>query len=144
MLNKPRPDIPDNFVACLIDVSQYYLDSEEGRALLERCGGKIYESGFFNDAVNTHICSLTPSVYVEVLELVPERYPDEEPARNDLWEELNNLHTIDDSGYYDRSDIERLRTEHPDRFKVLGDVEGETDKAKHEAVREELQGNPVF
>jgi hypothetical protein len=138
-LNEPRPEIPDNFVACLIDISEYC----EAK-FLKRCGGKVYYSGFYNDAVNTYICSFEPTVFVEVMEIVPEGYPEEEPARTDLWEELNDLRTDDDDGYYGRYDIEQMRKEHPNRFRELGEARGETDEEKQDAVREELQGNPVF
>lgn len=139
MLNQPRPDIPDNFVACMIDITEHCSED-----LVARCGGAVYLSGFYNDAVNVHICSLTPTVFVEALGFVPERYPEEDPARNDLNEELLGLLGPDDDSYYERSEIERMRREHPDRFKVLGDAEGETDREKAEAVREDLQGNPCF
>jgi len=141
MLNQPNPNIPDKFVACLIDISEYCSPE-----LLERCGGKAYYSGFFNDAVNTYCCSMTPSVFVDVIELVPEQYPEDEDASNALNEELLELLTPDDGGYYDRRDVERMKGCNPERFRVL-DLsfdEDEADQERCDGVREYLQGNPCF
>ena len=140
------PEIPPKFFACLIDISGYFTDTETGRELLEQCGGKIYFSGFFDDSVNTHLCSFQKSVWIEVLSLEPERYPEEDPARNDLNEELLRLLDRDDSSYWQRRDVERWKVAHPGRFKEVSvDFdEDSTFDTRHDEVREELQGNPVF
>ncbi len=129
--------IPDNFVACKIDITEHCSED-----LVGRCGGALYLSGFYNDSVNTFICSATPMVFVEALALVPERYPEDEEAADALNNELL-METMDDD-YFSRSDIERMREGHPDNFKVLGDAEGDNEREKAEAVREDLQGNPCF
>ena len=135
------PESPPKFLACLIDISSYCSPE-----LLARCGGKLFYSGFFDDSVNTHLCSFQPSVWVEVLSIEPERYPEDNRESNDLNEELLGLLTSDDDSYYLRRDIERQKVEHPDRFKEVS-VDFEEDStfnSRHEEVREELQGNPVF
>jgi hypothetical protein len=137
-LNDPRPDIKPEFIACLIDIS--HLCTPE---LLARCGGKLFYSGFFDDSVNVHICSFTPSVYVDVIELVAEKYPEDEATREALYEELRREHTIDDNGYYNRGDIERMKRHNPDHFKVLG-LTFDEDDDPDDVVREHLQGNPCF
>ena len=136
MLNQPNSDIPPKMTACLIDVSEHC--SEE---FLDRCGGKVYLSGFFDDSVNTYCCSLTPSVYVEGLEFVPERYPEDE----ELSEELNGelLENAAEGSYVNRSDIERMRKESPDNFEVL-ELTFDEDDDPSEVAREYLQGNPRF
>ena len=137
---------PPKFIACLIDISGYFKDTPAGLDLLERCGGKIFYSGFFDDSVNTHLCSFQPSVWVEVLSIEPERYPEDDRESNDLNEELLGLLSQDDDSYYLRRDIERQKVEHPDRFKEVS-VDFEEDStfnSRHDEVREELQGNPVF
>jgi len=138
MLNQPNPDIPPKMTACLIDVSEHCSED-----FLAKCGGKIYMSGFYDDNVNTYCCSTTPSVFVDVIELVPETYPEDEDAREALSEELLEAHTADDSGYYNRRDIERMRADHPERFKDLG-MTFDEDENPEEMVREHLCGNPVF
>jgi len=133
--------IPPKYVACLLDMSEYCSPE-----LLARCGGKVYLSGFYDDNLNTYICSFDPMIFVQALEWVPEEYPEEEPARNDLWEELNELLTVEDSDYYGRYDVERMRKANPDHFKELDFTfeKGTSQEESDEAVREELQGNPVF
>jgi hypothetical protein len=135
------PEIPPKFIACLIDVS-----GQCSPELIERCGGKVYISGFFDDSVNTHLCSFSPSVWVEVVSIEPERYPEDETASNDLNEELLGLLTHEDNDYWNRRDIERMKEANPDHFKDLDfDFdEGLTDNERHDEVREHLQGNPVF
>jgi hypothetical protein len=137
-LNDPRPDIEPKYIACLIDISEHC--SEE---ILARCGGKLYMSGFYDDNLNTYLCSPEPCIFVDVIELVPEKYPEEEPARDNLNCELIEAHTMDDSGYYGRRDIERRRERNPDHFQELSFTFDADDKPEDE-VREHLQGNPRF
>jgi hypothetical protein len=139
MLNQPNPAIPDKFIACKIDISEHCSPE-----LLARCGGALYLSGFYNDAVDTFICSAERMIFVDVIELVPEQYPDEEDLAESLNSDLIELHTEDDSGYYSRHDIERLRGAHPDRFKEIVGVDFEDYRNPSDAVRADLQGNPVF
>ena len=129
--SEPHTIVPPNtFFACLIDISEHC-----GAEFLERCGGKVYLSGFFDDSVNTYLCSMTPSVFVEMIGLVPERYPEDEALADALNNEL--LEGSLDDEYHLRSDIDRMRTQ-----KLEGlDFE---DEDPSEVVREYLQGNPVF
>lgn len=138
MLNERNPESPPKFLACKIEVSQHCSPD-----FLARCGGKIFLSGFFDDSVNTHCCSLTPSVYVDVIELVAEAYPEDEATREALYEELREVHTIDDSGYYGRRDIERMKERNPDHFKDV-DLTFDEDDDPSDKVREYLSGNPEF
>jgi len=134
------------FLACLIDISSYFTDTEPGRELLAKCGGKLFYSGFFDDSVNTHLCSFQPSVWVEVLGIEPETYPEDDEAREELYGELLDLLTSDDDSYYLRRDIERWKVAHPDRFQEV-DFDFEEDStfdSRHDEVREGLSGNPVF
>jgi hypothetical protein len=142
--------VKPNYLACKIDISGYFTDTEPGKELLARCGGKIYYSGFFDDSVNTYCASTQPSVWIDVIDLVPETFPEEETASNELWEELMDLHTSDDSSYWSRRDVERWKVAQPDRFKTLDfdfDAEqlgSEKDSERHDEVREYLSGNPWF
>ena len=124
------------YIACLLDVSSYCSED-----FLARCGGAVYVSCFFDDSVNTYCCSLTPSVFVEELEHVPGRYPEDEAESERLNLDLLEIETRD--AYYTRRDIEKLKLEHPDRFKPL-DLTFDEDDDPSEVVREHLQGNPEF
>lgn len=136
MLNQPNPDIKPAFVACKIDMSEHCSPE-----FLVRCGGKVYLSGFYDDNLNTYICSAEKMIYVHALEFVPEKYPEDEEAADALNNELL-MDTVDDD-YFSRSDLERLRKEHPDNFEVLELTFEESDDPAEE-VREYLQGNPRF
>ncbi len=138
-----RCDDSDVYVACKIDISQYVTDEK----LLEKCGGKLFYSGFFNDSVDIHICSFTPHVYVDVVGIVPESFPDDDDERTETADEVDELHDIYDSGYYTRRDIENMRKNHPDRFQVIQinfSEPGLTDTVKSEEIREALSGDPIF
>ena len=139
--SEPHTIVPPKYFACLLDISSVCSPD-----LIERCGGKLYYSGFFDDSVNTYLCSLTPSIFVDVIELVPEISPEDEERSNALNEELLELLSESDSGYYDRRTIDRLRKESPERFQELVHLglEGETDAERVDEVREFLHGNPVF
>jgi len=128
--------VSPSFVACRIDMSRY-CEQE----FLDRCGGKVFLSGFFDDSVNVHLCSLTPAVLVEGLEFVPESYPEDEALRDALNEELLANDATD--AYYDRSTIERMRKVNPDHFVEL-DLTFDEDEDPADETREHLQGNPVF
>ncbi|HIF07701.1 MAG TPA: hypothetical protein EYQ64_12350 [Gemmatimonadetes bacterium] len=135
--NYPAP----RYIACRIDVSPYCQSD-----FLARCGGKVYLTGFFDDSVNTHLCSLTPSVYVHSLGFVPEAYPEGDEEREALDTELMEIQTTEDSDYYGRPTIERLRKAQPEDFKAV-DVEidrEDSEEAWTDEVREHLSGNPVF
>lgn len=133
---RENTEIKPSFVACLIDVSEY---CSEG--FLARCGGRVYESAFFDDNLNTYLCSATPCIFVESLSLVAEKYPEDEEAREALCSELLDVDLKD--SYYERRDIERRRRESPDKFVALKVAfDGDDDPA--EVVREYLQGNPCF
>lgn len=136
MLNQPNPDIPPKFIACRIDMSD--CCSED---FLDRCGGKVYLSGFFDDNLNTYCCSAEKMIFVEGLEFVPEKYPEGEGLYTQLAEEL--LENAAEDSYYSRSDIDRLRKESPDNFEAL-ELTFDEDENPSEEVREYLQGNPVF
>ena len=129
-------DIPPKFLACRLDMSSYC--SQE---FLDRCGGKVYLSGFFDDNLDTHICSAQKTVYVHALEFVPEKYPEDEEAREALNEELLEGGVDDD--YFARSMIELLKREHPDHLQEL-EVAFDEEDDPADVVREHLQGNPVF
>jgi hypothetical protein len=53
------------------DVSDGYTHSEEGRALLERCGGKIYEIYVFDFRRHVCCCEITPSYELWYVESIP-------------------------------------------------------------------------
>jgi len=131
-------DIEPKFVACLIDVTEHCSPD-----FVERCGGRVYESGFFDDNLDTYICSAEKMIFVDVLELVPEKYPEDEEASEALNCDLLEAVTADDSGYYGRSQIERMREANPDHFVEL-DITFDEDGDPSDEVREHLQGNPRF
>lgn len=128
-------DIQPKFIACRLDMSSYC--SQE---LLDRCGGKVYLSGFFDDNLDTHICSAQKMVYVHALEFVPEKYPEDEETRDALNEEL--LEGADDD-YFPRALIERMKQLRPDDLQVV-EIDLDEDEDPADQVREALQGNPVF
>ena len=70
------------------DVSEYYTESEEGRALLERCGGKIYEIYVFDFRRHVHCCELTPSYELWYVESIPGGEEPEGQYDQDLYEAL--------------------------------------------------------
>lgn len=131
--------IDSKYIACLIDISYGISDD-----FLTKCGGKVYLSGFFNDSVNAYCCSITPSVFVGAIELVPESLPEDEESREAIYEELMDAFCEGDcSGYYDRSYIEKMKKEKPERFSEI-DIHLDKDESEDDQVREYLQGNPVF
>lgn len=137
MENKSAP----KFVACLIDISAYAEPD-----FLARCGGKVYLSGFFDDSVNTYCCSATPSVFVGALELVAETYPEEDSAREALYEELLETSATLEGGYYTRSYIESIKKNHPERVAWLDlDLDlDEDEQGRWQQAREALQAYPAF
>ena len=136
-----RKEIPNNFYAALLRVPSAHVDPD----FLARCGGALYESVFFDDSVNVNLASLTPSVGIEVLELVPEEYPEDEDEREALYDELLEVHSDSEGFYYmTRRDLERLKKKNPKNFKDLGEFEVDEDEDAYEVVREYLSGNPVF
>ena len=141
-MKKPR-EFPPKYVACLLDWS---LGCEE--RFLERCGGKVYLSGFYDDNLDTFICSSERMVYVCGIELMPEQYPEDDKEREKLNEELievwSTFEPHDD--YYQRRFIENRRDKHPGRFKeVQIDLDDpQNERACEEEVRELLSGNPMF
>jgi hypothetical protein len=142
-----KPDIMPKFIAGLIDISEH-CEPE----FLERCGGKVYYSGFFDDSTNHHLCSFQKNIWFEVVELVPEKYPEGQDEAEALHSELLDARTLDDDDYFPRDMIERLMKEHPDHFEELKfnfdedeeKTEEELDRERHEEVREYLSGNPYF
>ena len=140
-MEQPKQEIQPRWTAALLRVPDAHVDPD----FLARCGGVVYESVFFDDSVNVHICSLTPSVGLEVLELVAGEYPEDDDAREALYDELMEAHSGSEGFYYmNRSDVERLKKANPESFKNLGDFDVDEDEDACEVVREYLQGNPVF
>jgi len=130
--------IPPKYLACLIDVSEHCQPD-----FLEKCGGKVYQSGFFDDNLDTFICSPERMVFVEWLELVPESTPEDEAAREQLYELLIEEGSDLDDTYLSRRDIERMKAEAPERFKEV-EIDLDPEEDASEEVRELLQGNPLF
>jgi hypothetical protein len=131
-------DIAPKYLACLLDVSAYCSPD-----FLEMCGGKVYQSGFFDDNLDTFICSPERMVFVEWIELVPESTPEDEAAREQLYEILIEEGTDRDDSYLSRRDVERLKVEAPERFKEV-EIDLDPEEDASEQVRELLQGNPLF
>lgn len=139
-----------SFVAALLDVTR-----DCSPHLVERCGGKVYQSAFFDENSATYCCSLTPSYDLDYLELVPEVVPDEEDARDSLSEDLLEASTEGDlGGYMTVYHVKALREKNPERFIKVNldfdesDFDGMSEDEKYRAVREQvreaLQSNPVF
>ena len=118
------------YLACLIDVGEHF-----DKDFVQRCGGRIYLSGFFDDATTTYCCSATPMVYVQGLEYVAEVF--NEALRDELME------CAPESGYYKRAFIDKARRSNPKDFQRL-DVSFDDDDNPEDTVREYLQGNPAF
>lgn len=127
--------------AALIRVPDNHVDPD----FLARCGGALYESVFFDDSVNVHLASATPSVGIEVLEYLPEEYPEDEDEREALYDELMEVKNESEDFYYmTRRDLERLKIRNPENFKDFGDFEVDEETDGYDLVREYLQGNPEF
>lgn len=139
--------IQPKFIAGLIDISEYCEPD-----FLERCGGKVYYSGFFDDSTNHYLCSFQKNIWFEVVELVPEKYPEDQDESEKLNMELIDARSELDDGYYSRSLVESMMEKNPEHFEVLEfnfdddeDLDEEAqDRARHDDVREYLQGNPRF
>jgi len=90
--------IPE-FHAYRRDVSEHYTHSPEGRALLDRCGGMIYDVFVFDYRRHVHCCEMTPSYELWYVETIPggETHEDDAdfPYHEDLDEALReaNLHS---------------------------------------------------
>lgn len=115
-----------------IDETHAYID--EG--LVERSGGKIYSVYIYNDQEQTHLCEITPSYWLEEVDVVPEVYPDYDLDQGvtsdrlsmDLMESRN-----EDGGIYVHChQVDRLPSDE------LGDFE-DMDEA-----REHYSGNPLY
>lgn len=131
-----NPDIAPKFIACRLSMREHCSDS-----FLARCGGDLYLSGFFDDNLNTFCCCSRPSIYVHGLELVPEKYPEDEEAREALNLEL--MEGDAEGGYYLRTEMDRIRHQRPDCFQEV-EIDLDPEEEADEQVREHLQGNPVF
>lgn len=128
--------IEPKFIACLIDMSHCCE-----KAFLERCGGKLYMSGFYDDSTNTYICSAEKMVFVHALEWVPEEFPEDEDDKDALYNELEDAPP--EAAYFARYDIDAMRESAPKNF-VPVDIELDPDDDPAEYVLEILQGNPIF
>lgn len=130
-MSEPQ-SIPSKFIACRLDMSEHFSPE-----FLDRYGGKIYLSGFYDDNLNTFICSAEKMIFVHALEYVPESCFYDPPTMEEL------LMEQPESAYFSRSHIERMRKQHPDCFQEL-DIEFDEHDPPEVIVLEHLQCNPVF
>lgn len=80
----------------MIDASSSYHP-----ALVERCGGKIFDVYFFDANLHVHCCSLTPSYEMEYYESVPLCGPEEPQARDVLEDDLIGANLESRTVYFD-------------------------------------------
>lgn len=80
----------------------WFEEVPEGRVdegLRERSGGSIFAVSLLDSRYLLHICSLTPSYELHLLDYVPREWPDDEEEAEALWEELREV-TQDDVVFY--------------------------------------------
>lgn len=130
-----KSKITASYIACKIDISQYFTSD-----LLKKCGGKIYLSGFFDDNLNTFICSQEKMIFVHTLCYIPEFY-----SENEIDEIENDLSILDcEDDYFSRSTIEKLRKENPDNFQLIDKNNFNCNENSIDEIRKYLQSNPIF
>lgn len=101
--------VAPNFVVIALDESRYFRDSEEGRQLLKRSGGKIYSLSLYDSNRHIYIASLTPTYELFTYEYVPARYPGNEDASERLnMEMIELLQESNQVDYYNVRDIDRI------------------------------------
>ena len=128
--------IEPKFIACLIDMSHCCE-----KDFLERCGGKLYLSGFYDDNTNTYICSAEKMVFVHAVEWYAKEVPEDEDEREQLYDEM--LNPPPEDSYFSRSDIESMRKDFPKNFVEI-DIDLDLDDDPECSVRDALCSNPIF
>jgi len=133
--------VPPNWIAVKIDESEHC-----DREFLARCGGKVFQIYLVDTSIQTHCCELTPSYGMVPIDLVAESYPDDEQARETLYEDLMDASNVAEFCYRHCRHVDRL----PDDHKVdLGlaldpeDWQDDPDRGE-DFAREEYQGGQRF
>ena len=77
------------------DETHLYQETDQGKELLARAGGKIEAVFIFDAALHVHCCELTPSFEMNYLYSVTKASPDDDEAREALYSDLDeaNLET---------------------------------------------------
>ncbi len=135
------------------DVTEYYTGSQ-GRAIVERCGGKIIDIYIFDHRRHVHCCELRASYEMWFIEGIPggETLPEDE----DIDEALREVNTETEPVMYVHAfDVEsREGVQKLDDFfdaetweELLEDADGDREQAHSKAVdhvREGLSCNPPY
>jgi hypothetical protein len=140
---------PPQFVVICLDDSEYFKETDKGRALLERCGGKICSVHVYDQNLHVYICSSTPTYEMHFIECVAggESKDSDEDERERLFEDLLELGiSYEPVSYNYTNDVDRR----PASSKHVFDAEKTIpeDEAEYrdmlEATLEHVRGNSYF
>lgn len=123
-----KPGAPDIWLAVF---------EEDGwcEDLKKKAGGKIYSVYWYDATKAVHLCSFTPSYELYLLEYVADEYPEDDDAREELYDDLT--HAVSEGErviYWNCSDVERLP--------VDGKEDGDEKAENHQPRR--VQGRYRF
>lgn len=136
MLNQERDfdEVPRKWTAVRVDVTGHC-----GEEFVARCGGKVYEVCLYDANERTYCCEVTPSYCLYPVDLTAGSLPEEDAARERLFEELLDArHELEDVCYMHCSDVDRL----PEEDKV--EQEGLERDAPFDDVHEHYHQCPDF
>lgn len=158
-------DITPEFFLFFRDVTSCY-ETAEGRKLVERCGGKIYDVYIFDNNRHVNCAELRPSFEMNYVESIPggivtfpnskaddENSPYETDIDEDLREANNDTESVMYIHTFDIEDCGNLRIEKNDEIEraewleLLEDNGGDREAAHREAVgriREQCYANPTY
>ena len=112
-----------------VDETAHWTDP----AFVERCGGKIWTLYVYNPNEVTHLCEITPSYYLEPLDYYPASLPEDENAREEIYDTLlETLCLQEQATYMHCRHVDALETRIVEDFDALCDLDG---------AREYWQGN---
>lgn len=114
---------------------------------LKRCGGKCYQIYLVDMSTHTHLCEFTPSYCLIPVELVAEKYPEDDDAREELYEELREVfyETCNEVSYMHCHHIDGLPDDCKDDLQLtFEDDEWDDENRGEEVAMEYYQGNPTW
>jgi|GEM_PF-1275384 len=133
------------FCAIKLDETKGYLETESGRALVYRCGGKIYGVYLYDSREVTYLCSPETNYY-----LLPEVTPDDERGREQLDSDLTEANIDELDRYFTCAKIDSL-AKVSEYHKVIRDYEQSSSEDREVTYQEALddaleyvRGNALF
>ena len=149
--------IVPEFHAYRRDVSDCYTHSPEGRALLERCGGKIFDVFVFDYRRHVHCCEMTLSYELWFIEAIPggEVQEGDYPYHDDLDEALREANLESPQVIYIHTYALDVKSENAVDLELpaewwhdlVEDNDGDEEKAYMRAVDDVVEAysaNPVW